>query len=91
MNQEVTASFTHLISDASYTSNSFFKEAKRTLDESGLKYSAADVVALASVAAYDFRTSVQAINTQKMRDAIIDLSGRLDGVALAIENISLTS
>lgn len=66
------ASWDTLLRQASMTADTYLKEAKRSLDELGLDYTAQDVIALATVAAMDFNTMAQVKANQELLEDAID-------------------
>lgn len=72
---DIPTTFQQLMDQASMTSDTYFAKARRTLDASGLKYTAADVVALAAVSAQDLHTAM--------------LTGTLSGISNALNRMSL--
>ncbi len=64
--QEIEAGWTTLLDQASYTANKYFKCALAELKNSEMEFTAADVVALARIAAMDFHTSSMHLAAQKL-------------------------
>jgi hypothetical protein len=70
MTHRISASWETLLTQAIDTSRTYFSYAKRTLSESGLDYTAADVIALAAIMAEDFKTSSIGVHSQTIADSI---------------------
>ena len=70
MTHRISASWETLLTQAIDTSRTYFSCAKRTLSESGLNYTAADVIALAALMAEDFKTSSIGVHSQMLSDSI---------------------
>lgn len=70
MTHRISASWETLLTQAVDTSRTYFSCAKRTLSESGLDYTAADVIALAAIMAEDFKTSSIGVHSQTIADSI---------------------
>jgi predicted nucleotide-binding protein len=89
MNQTVTASFTELFQQSRSTAEEYFLYAKSVLVESGMKHTAADVIALAQIMAYDFRTSSMLIAAQKIagviETSVSEVAENIDGVEFSID------
>ena len=70
MTHRISASWETLLTQAIDTSRTYFSCAKRTLSESELDYTAADVIALAAIMAEDFKTSAIGVASQRMSESI---------------------
>ena len=70
MTHRISASWETLLTQAIDTSRTYFSCAKRTLSESELDYTAADVIALAAIMAEDFKTSSIGVHSQTIADSI---------------------
>jgi ribonuclease D len=70
MTHRISASWEALLTQAVDTSRTYFSCAKRTLSESELDYTAADVIALAALMAEDFKTSAMSVAAQRMSESI---------------------
>ena len=81
MTHEITAGWDTLMKQSKDTAWDYFAEAHKILEGSELKYTAADVVALAKVMADDFRTTSMGVSTQKICEAIGGLECSLDAIA----------
>ena len=56
-NQEITAGWVDVLIQSGISAERYFQAARKTLDKSGMKYKAADVIALANIAASDYSPS----------------------------------
>ena len=65
MTYQITATLDTLARQAPHSAQDWARAAKETLDNMGVQYTAADICALAEVAAYDYRTSVLQIIGQR--------------------------
>ena len=70
MTHRISAGWEALLTQAVDTSRTYFSCAKRTLAESGLDYTAADVIALAAIMAEDFKTSSIGVHSQMLSESI---------------------
>lgn len=66
----ITADWDTLSVQAMDTTRMYFSAAKQKLEDSELEYTAADVVALASVMARDYHTAALSVAAQKIADSI---------------------
>ena len=69
-NQEITAGWVDVLIQSGISAERYFQAARKTLDESGMKYKASDVIALANIAASDYRSASISIAAQKIAAAI---------------------
>jgi hypothetical protein len=81
MTHEIKASWDTLMQQSKDTTWGYFGEAHKILEGSDLKYTAADVVALAKVMATDFHTASMGVATQKLCEALTTVGWGLDSVA----------
>jgi hypothetical protein len=87
MTHEISASWDTLMKQAKDTGGDYFASAHRILEGSDLKYTAADVVALAKVMSDDFHTSSMGVAAQKLCEAITSVSGELNDINLALGGV----
>lgn len=94
---DVGADFMELMNQASMTSHEYFQKAQECLENSGLNFTAADVVALASVSAHDYRSGILAGTLSGISNALSSIADKLenldptegfDNAASAIRNIA---
>jgi hypothetical protein len=78
MSEHIQASWDTLYSQSKSTAEDYFFYARNLLDKEDIKYSAADVIALAQVMAYDLRTTSILISAQKIESAIQELAMAYD-------------
>lgn len=76
MTYRIEAGWDILLSQSKSTAQDYFWTAERTLRDSELKYTAADVIALAQVMADDFRSTSISIAAQKLCDTLLDIADR---------------
>lgn len=69
-NQEITSGWVDVLIQSGISAERYFKAARKTLDDSGMKYKASDVIALANIAASDYRSASISIAAQKVAAAI---------------------
>lgn len=81
MNHNITAGWDTLMKQSKDTAWDYFGEAHKILEGSELKYTAADVIALAKLMTDDFRTASMGVAAQK-------ISGSLDGIGMALDGVS---
>lgn len=81
MTHEIKASWDTLMQQSKDTTWGYFGEAHKILEGSDLKYTAADVIALAKVMAMDFHTASMGVATQKICEALTTVGWGLDSVA----------
>jgi hypothetical protein len=81
MTHEISANWDTLMQQSKDTTWGYFGEAHKILEGSDLKYTAADVVALAKVMATDFHTASIGVATQKFCEALTTVGWGLDSVA----------
>jgi hypothetical protein len=77
MDQEITADWGSLFSQSMDSTESYFQHAKRTLETSGLKFTAADVVALAAVSASEFQSTCIGVAAQKVESGLQAIASEL--------------
>ncbi|NQW78770.1 MAG: hypothetical protein HQ449_05595 [Chitinophagaceae bacterium] len=70
MSENVEAGWETLYSQSKTTAEDYFFFARALLEKEDIKYSAADVIALAQVMAYDLRTTAILVSAQKIKAAI---------------------
>ena len=78
MSETIEASWDTLYSHSKTTAEDYFFFARALLEKEDIKYSAADVIALAQVMAYDLRTTSILISAQKIESAIQELAMAYD-------------
>jgi hypothetical protein len=78
MSEHIEASWDTLYSQSKTTAKDYFRYARDLLEKEDIKYSAADVIALAQVMAYDLRTTSILISAQKIESAILELAMAYD-------------
>ena len=78
---EIKADWDTLFEQSKNSGGQYFASARQILDGSGLDYTAADVVALAQVMMYDFRTSSIGVAAQKINEAIVAVAWGLDNIS----------
>jgi hypothetical protein len=78
MSEHIEASWDTLYSQSKTTAKDYFFVARALLEKEDIKYSAADVIALAQVMAYDLRTTAILISAQKIESAIQELAMAYD-------------
>jgi hypothetical protein len=92
MADDISASWSTLLDQAGDTADTFFRRARRILEESELKYTASDVVALAAVMADDFKTSSMGVAAQRIDSALRDASHTnaeaVDSLARGVEQLA---
>lgn len=71
------ASWDTLVTQAHGTADTYFHYARRTLEKSGMKFTAADVIALAQIAARDFHSACTVAAADKQADAVRETSSDL--------------
>ena len=74
MSETIEAGWDTLYSQSKTTAEDYFSYARNLLEKEDIKYSAADVIALAQVMAYDLRTTAIIISAQKIESAIQELA-----------------
>ena len=100
MTHEIKASWDTLMQQSKDTTWGYFSEAHKILEGSELKYTAADVVALAKVMAMDFHTASMGVAAQKISEALAGDGGdidyltervteSIDGVAMSINGVGV--
>jgi hypothetical protein len=87
MTHEILADWDTLMRHSKYTAEDYFVSAHGTLKESGLQYTAADVIALAKVMADDFHTAGIGVAAQKISEA---LAGSSTEICEALGGINCT-
>lgn len=87
MKHEITAGWDTLMKQSKDTAWDYFGEAHKILEGSDLKYTAADVVALAKVMADDFRTTSIGVAAQKISEALNNVSTATSGIGEAIVGV----
>ena len=90
MTHEITAGWDTLMKQSKDTAWDYFGEAHRILEGSDLEYTAADVVALAKVMAYDFRTTSIGVSAQKISGALNGVCEAIGGVECGLDAIAET-
>ena len=78
MSETIEAGWETLYSQSKTTAEDYFFFARALLEKEDIKYSAADVIALAQVMAYDLRTTSILISAQKIESAIQELAMAYD-------------
>lgn len=66
MKHEITADWTSLMHQSQMTAQDYFRTALATIQETGLEFETADVVALAQVMATDFLSTCLVIGLNKL-------------------------
>jgi hypothetical protein len=66
MTHKITADWTTLMHQSQMTAKDYFKAALATIEETGLEFETADVVALAQVMATDFLSTCLVIGLSKL-------------------------
>ena len=74
MSETIEAGWDTLYSQSKTTAEDYFSYAINLLDKEDIKYSTADVIALAQVMAYDLRTTAILVSAQKIESAIKELA-----------------
>lgn len=69
-NKEITAGWVDILIQSGISTERYFKAARKTLEESGLKFKTSDIIALASLAASDYRSASISIAAQRLADAV---------------------
>jgi hypothetical protein len=78
---EIKADWDTLFEQSKNSGGQYFASARQILEGSELDYTAADVVALAQVMMYDFRTSSIGVAAQKINEAITAVGWGLDNIS----------
>lgn len=76
MTHRIEADWDNLLRQSKATGQDYFWAAERTLRDSELKYTAADVVALAQVMADDFRSTSISVAAQKLCDTLQEIADK---------------
>lgn len=74
MAHKISADWGELALQAKMTGGGYFDAAKRELSESGMIYTAAEVVALAGIMAAEFRTTSIGVAAQNIAESIDNLA-----------------
>ena len=88
MNHNITAGWDTLMKQSKDTAWDYFGEAHKILEGSELKYTAADVIALAKLMTDDFRTASMSVAAQKISEALNGVSTAIGGVECSLEAIA---
>ena len=78
---EIKADWDLLFEQSKGSVGQYFYSARQMLDSSELDYTAKDVIALAQVMMYDFRTSSIGVAAQKINEAITAVGWGLDNIS----------
>jgi hypothetical protein len=84
MTHEIKADWDTLLNQSKLTGEDYFIASHRVLQNSGLKFTTADVIALARIMADDFRSTGIAVSAQKIEDCFCSVSGGIEGISEAI-------
>ena len=100
MTHEISADWSALMQQAKHTAEDYFVSARGILANSGLEYTASDVIALAKVMADDFHTASISVAGQKISEALVGVGGEIDyltervtesidGVGMSIDGVGI--
>ena len=81
MTHEIKADWDVLLQQSKICGTEYFESAQKVLQHSGMQYTAADIVALAKVMAYDFHTASIGVAAQKICEAMTTVAWGLDNIA----------
>ena len=87
MTHEIKATWDELLRQSKDVAWEYFAEAHKILEGSELKYTTADVVALAKVMADDFRTTSIGVAAQKISEALNGVGTSVSGIGEAIVGV----
>jgi hypothetical protein len=80
MTHEITASWDTLLDQSMQTGEDYYWRASRVLAKQDEKYTQADVIALAQIMAYDFRTTSIGVAAQKISDGLASVEFSIDAL-----------
>jgi hypothetical protein len=84
---DISASWDTLLGQSKDTAFTFFSYAKGFLEAQQVKYSTADVIALAGVMAHDFHASSVGVGAQKIASSLEEISTNMSNLNYALENV----
>lgn len=87
MNHNITAGWDTLMKQSKDTAWDYFGEAHKILEGSELKYTAADVIALAKLMTDDFRTASMGVAAQKISEALNSVGTSVSGIGESIVGV----